>query len=306
MSEIRRPVLRYHGGKFGPKGGLADWIVGQLPDHRIYVEPFGGAASVLLRKPRAYAEVYNDLSDSVVNVFRVLRDPRLAADLRRSLALTPFARLEFEATYGPPPNNPVEWARMTIFRSMAGFGSAAGGNPKYKTGFRANSNRSGTTPAMDWCHYPDAVPTYVERLRGVVIENGDALDVMRRHDGPDTLHYVDPPYVHSTRRAATGSDPAYAHEMDDDDHRRLAACLHELEGMVVLSGYASPLYAELFEGWPCVQRKAFADGAKERIERLWFNRAAWHGRLPMLMALEGQDGQDARDSSPFPERGAKA
>lgn len=298
MNAIQRPVLRYHGGKFGPKGGFADWIVGQLPPHRVYVEPFGGAASVLMRKPRVYAEVYNDLEASVVNVFRVLRDPALAAELRRSLALTPFSRLEFEAAYGPPPNDRVEWARMTIFRSMAGFGSAAGSNPAYRTGFRANSNRSGTTPAMDWLHYPEAVPAFVERLRGVVIEHGDALEVMRRHDGLETLHYVDPPYVHETRRGATRRDPAYAHEMDDEDHRRLAAGLHELRGMVVLSGYASPLYDELFAGWPCVRRTAFADGARERIEYLWFNPAAWRAHGAGLFAMDGQDAHDARCSSP--------
>lgn len=77
MSEIKRPVLRYHGGKFR----LAPWIIAQMPPHRIYVEPYGGGGSVLMQKPRSYAEVYNDRWETVVNVFRVLRDPRSAAML---------------------------------------------------------------------------------------------------------------------------------------------------------------------------------------------------------------------------------
>jgi DNA adenine methylase len=203
---VSRPVLRYHGGKWK----LAPWIIANMPSHRVYVEPYGGAASVLMRKPRSYAEVYNDCWDAVVNVFRVLRDAEKAARLQYLIELTPFARTEFESNSDDNDDDDVECARRTILRSFAGFGSAAT-NREYATGFRANSNRSGTTPAHDWANYPALIAAFVERMRGVVIENKDAVDVIEQHDSSDTLFYLDPPYLHETRNMQRGN-AAYAHE----------------------------------------------------------------------------------------------
>lgn len=261
---ITRPALRYHGGKFR----LAPWIMQFLPEHRVYVEPFGGAASVLLRKDRSHAEVYNDMDGEVVNLFKVLRDN--GAALVSQVELTPFAREEFRQAY-QECDTPLERARRTLVRSYMGFGSA--GASGQSTGFRANSNRSHKTPAHDWASFPAALATIVNRFRGVVIENRDALQVMHHHDAVTTLHYVDPPYVHSTRNLRTRA-PAYRHEMSDDDHRHLAAGLRALHGMVVLSGYPCELYdQELFADWERHECRAMADGAKERTEVIWLNPA---------------------------------
>src|SRR3972149_1343948 len=130
-----RPVLRYHGGKWM----LAPWVVENFPPHTVYVEPFGGAASVLMRKPRSSVEVYNDLDDAVVNVFRVLRDRSMARELARVVSLTPWARREFEDAY-EHTDDPVEWARRTLVKSFLGFGSR--GLVRTRTGFRATSSRN--------------------------------------------------------------------------------------------------------------------------------------------------------------------
>lgn len=256
-----RPLVRYHGGKWR----LAPWIIQHLPPHRVYVEPFGGGGSVLLRKPRAYAEVYNDLDGEIVNLFRVARD--MGEQLAQACELTPFSRTEFEHAY-EPDGNPLEQARRTITRAAMGFGSAgASGQP---TGFRANSNRSGTTPAHDWMNYPDHLRRTIQRLRGCVIENRDATAVMRNHDSEHTLHYVDPPYVHSTRNLRTRA-PSYRHEMSDSDHELLASTLQGLRGMVVISGYRCDLYDHLFADWQRVDQATHADGAKDRVESLWLS-----------------------------------
>lgn len=267
MSNVRS-VMRYHGGK----NKLARRIIPYFPPHRVYVEPFGGAANVLMQKERTYAEVYNELDPEVVNVFRVLRDDKLSPRLRAACALTPFSRDEFFGSYESSTDS-VEQARRTIFRSCAGFGSASAS--KGRTGFRACSNRSGTTPARDWVNLADCIPAWTERLMGVVIENRDALLCMAQHDSSKTLFYVDPPYPLSTRWAeAHHKGAAYRHEMTDEDHARLLAFLQDVEGYVVLSGYACPLYDDALKGWRRVEMSTFADGAKPRTEVLWMNPSA--------------------------------
>ena len=258
-----RPVMRWHGGKWR----LAPWIIQHFPDHRVYVEGYGGAASVLMRKHRSYVEVYNDLNGDAANVFRVLRDRESAAELERLLRLTPFAREEFETPINGADS--VERARRMIFRSFAGFSSASA-NAEYPTGFRANSNRSGTTPAHDWMHYPDEIARFVERLSGVVIEQRPAIDVMRQHDSLGTLHYVDPPYPRSVRRPRNSAIKEYGElEMTDRQHEELAGVLHSLAGHVVVSGYRCDLYDELYSDWSREDRSTYADGARLRTECLW-------------------------------------
>lgn len=272
MTAITRPPVRWHGGKFL----MSRQIIPYLPDHRLYTEAFGGGAGVLLHKPRSHAEIYNDLDDDIVGLFRVLQDPAQACRLIDLLRLTPFARREFELAY-EPSDDPVERARRLVVRSFMGFGSNAHSSTQrghQSTGFRSNSNRSGTTPAQDWQNLPDAYTAIVERMRGVVIEHRDAMIVLKRHDAPTSLHYVDPPYVHDTRSMFKGGKSAYKHELDGVGHALLLETLLGLVGMVVLSGYAHKLYDDALRDWRRIEFTAMADGARPRTEVLWINPAA--------------------------------
>jgi DNA adenine methylase len=206
----------------------------------------------------------------VVNLFRVLRSPD-AKRLAHMLELTPFAEDELWLAY-EPSDDAFERARRTVVKSFMGFGSNA---VLRKSGFRSNSNRSGTTPAHDWTNYPDSLRMVIARLRGVTIMNRDAMAVMSGHDSAETLHYVDPPYLAETRDA--GAD--YAHEMSDAEHAELLAFLRTLQGRVIVSGYPSELYDEGLGGWRRVERKHLADGARERTEVLWMNFSDSQGDL---------------------------
>lgn len=291
--KITRPVLRYHGGKFR----LAPELVALFPPHRVYTEAFGGAASVLMLKPRSYSEIYNDLDGEVVNVFRVLQNPRLAKRLERLLRITPFARAEFELAY-KPTRSQVERARRTIIRSFMGFGSdsitrlkasRAGFNTRISsvmsTGFRWDANRRGTTPATDWANYPKQIMLFCERLCGVIVERRDAKTILEKMDTAETLHYVDPPYPLSVRSIANGSTPEhrYRYEMTDDEgHLALASVLKKLKGMVIVSSYPGKLYEDLYKGWHRIdwtssQFCGLKSGKRQRTECVWLNQAAADG-----------------------------
>lgn len=270
----KRPVARYHGGKWR----LAPWIISHFPQHRVYCEPFGGAGSVLLRKPRAFAEIYNDRDDEIVNVFRTLREPAAAADLRARCEMTPFSRREFLLAY-EPTDDPIEAVRRTLVRSWMGHGAA--GVRARKTGFRVNPHRQRTTAAGDWAGWPVAIQSFTERLQGVVIEARPAAQVIASNDGAETLFYVDPPYMFETRsqkRMGNCLYHGYRHELTDEDHAALLDQLCGLSGMVVLSGYATDLYDRRLTGWQRLEKEARADRGVKRTEVLWLNPAAAQAR----------------------------
>jgi DNA adenine methylase len=261
---IKRPLIRYHGGKFR----LASWIIDHFPKHKIYTEAFGGGGSILLKKQRSHAEIYNDMDGEIVNLFKIARDH--GDELIRVLKLTPFSRDEFVAScIEEDSESDIERARKTVSRSFMGFGSAS--VTHQSTGFRSNSNRSGTTPARDWLHYPEHLPAIIERLRGVVIENKPAIDVLKKYDSSETLHYIDPPYLHSTRsKSVKNGKHCYKYEMADSDHEILLKEIKELKGMVVISGYDNDMYNDILNDWSKSYKYALADGARKRIEVLWY------------------------------------
>lgn len=285
---VRRPVLRYHGGKWR----LAKWVIEHFPAHRIYVEPFGGAASVLLQKPKSFAEIYNDLDGYIVNVFRVLRDKDKAQELIRLLELTPYSRAEFEMSYGCVDDD-VEMARRTIIKSFMGFRSDSV-TTDVSTGFRGSMNFNfWRFCTHDWNTYPAELKKTIERFKEVAIECLPACKVIDKCDREDTLFYCDPPYLPEVRtKLREENEPGgYRHEMSRDDHVNLLEVLKGVKGMVVLSGYDSKLYNDLLAGWARFETKSriqkACGGSRYSTEVLWVNGAAMAARrLPLFVECE--------------------
>ena len=257
-----KPIMRYHGGKWR----IAPWIIGHMPPHRIYVEPFSGAASVLLRKPRSQVEVINDMHSRLINVFRVLRDPDKARGLEQQLRLTPYSIEEFFAAR-EPSDDPIEDARRMLILGYQAHGSTGPCGGKM-CGWRRGLRPRGPSTADEWIRVPDHIAWWTQRLQGVYIEHDHAFEVIRRWDSPDTLFYVDPPYLEQTRSTGLGN---YAHEMSASEHCDLARLLRSVRGMVIVSGYPSDLYDDLYHGWRCITRNAVADQQRATTEALWIS-----------------------------------
>jgi len=263
----KRPILRYHGGKWR----LAKWVISHFPAHGLYVEPFCGAASVLAQKPRIGHEVINDLNGRVVNLFRVLRDPVMAKELAQLVYLTPYAVEEYWAA-AEVSADPLEDARRLMTIAGQAFSSTAttGGTAGAKTAWRRRVTERNASPATSWAAMPEIVRQWAERIKGVSIENAPAIEVIKTWDNPDVLFFVDPPYLFETRnRGGRG----YAHEMTREQHIELAEVLHSVRGKVVLAGYPSALYDELFKDWRRVERRGYTGGLRTPTEVLWINQA---------------------------------
>ena len=112
------PPFTYYGGKVR----AAKWIISHFPAHDLYVEPFGGAAAVLLAKPPSKNEIYNDLRSDIVGFYRVLRNDEQRARLKQLISYTPYSREEFYAVrkiYYSPEKDPVVRAwRFWVLASM--------------------------------------------------------------------------------------------------------------------------------------------------------------------------------------------
>lgn len=252
-------AFKYPGGKVR----ISSWVTSFFPRHKIYVEPFGGAAGVLLNKAPSPLEVYNDLNSDAVNFFTVLRDKEKAAELIRRLRLTPYAREEYDNAYMPPEGDDIERARALIVRAGMGIGSL-GAISLRPMGFAAETKKF-KGEAKAFVNRVEKMSEIAERFRSVVIECRDALELIPRYDSPDTLWYMDPPYHcrYSFRYPAT------------IDQEAMLGAFKNVSGYVVLSGYENRLYADELAGWHIETRanRTFANGEKE--ECLWLSPRTW-------------------------------
>ena len=293
---LRRGPLQWFGGK----GQLLSRLLPLIPPGGCpYVEPYVGGASVLCARERAPSEVINDLNGDLIRFFRVLQDPAHFRALAHRLRYTLYSRAEFGRALeilASGTEDPILHAWAVFVAANQAF---SGIFPADSVGDWSRSFGTGPNAALRWHARVDDLEAWHRRLRHVQIDQRDALTVIQYWDTPDTVCYVDPPYIASTRAAQN----MYVHEADDAHHRALVDLLLACQGAVVLSGYDHPIYEPLTaSGWTLTrfQTVAYAAGRTRtsglqgtgaatrkvpRIECVWQNRRALEMlqyQLPMV------------------------
>ena len=290
MAVLTQPI-KWHGGKYY----LRKWIVGLMPPHLHYVEPFFGGGGILLARdpdrdwmsfehqklPAAFqgsSEVANDLHGDLINFWRVLQNAEDFEAFRQRIELTPFSEAEFDEARSQSNSKNLDSSESRVDRAVWFFILARQSRQGLMKDFATlsrNRTRSRINEQVSaWLNVIEGLPDVHQRLRKVVILNQNACDVIRKQDGQHTLFYCDPPYVHETR-STTGE---YEFEMTEAQHTELLGLLAGIAGKFMLSGYPSKLYLEWEQrhGWKrhefLIDNKAAAGKVKETMtECLWCN-----------------------------------
>ena len=244
--------LKWHGGKsylakkivvlFPPKCKNPNNPDKDDPGYLHYVEPFAGGLSVLLANdPKGVSEVVNDKHGPLTNFWQILKSPYYFRFFEQSVQATPFSDKHWNDAAKRLSNHlgmdyPC-WEMAADFFVVCRQ-SLAGRMDAFAPRSRSRTRQGMNEQVAAWLSCVDGLPQVHARLKRVLILNGDALEVIRKEDGPRTLFYLDPPYLHSTR-TTTGE---YEHEMDTESHAKLLDTLKQLKGRFLLSGYHSDLY----------------------------------------------------------------
>lgn len=223
---------------FGGKSKYAKHIINRMPPHKIYIEPFGGAAHVIAQKGRANHEVYNDIDGSVVNFILQCIDKREL--LIETCCQLPYSRELYERWKSEPmPEN--DFARAVRFFYLNRCGISKGNADEVpRTGWR-HSTTSNQNPADGYMNACSMIDQFSRRMRGVMIERADFRTIIEKYDAEDALFYIDPPYV--------GREKYYAGGFTEQDHRDLANMLRDIKGKAIISYYEDPLIEELYSSW---------------------------------------------------------
>jgi len=215
---IRTP-LSYYGGK----QQLSSRILGMIPEHKIYCEPFCGGAAIFFAKEPSGVEIINDTNGELVNFYEVMQ--RDFSALEREIEISLHSRTQHRrarVTYeNPDMFDRVKRAWAVWMMANGSYACKLGGSFAY--------DRVGTSSKKLAHKRAGFIVDYATRLQMVQIECCDALRIIGSRDTPETFFYIDPPYV--------GADQGHYDGYSQMDFDTLLQKLETLQGKFLLSSF---------------------------------------------------------------------
>lgn len=253
--------LTYYGGK----QQLASRIIGMIPPHKIYVEPFVGGGAVFFAKPASDVEVINDINSELINFYSVAQRNfgLLEQEVRISLHSRDLHRKARTIYENPDLFDPLKRAWALWVLAAMSFGGKLDGTYGYdrtgSTDLKIANKREGFTEEL------------AIRLQRVEIECADALRIIRSRDTPETFVYADPPYI--------GTDCGHYDGYSETDYEALLQTLAGMEGKFILSSYPSALLDRFVaeQGWHqeriemALSMSAHTGKTRKKVEVLTWN-----------------------------------
>ena len=224
-----RTPLSYYGGK----QQLATRILGMIPEHQVYCEPFCGGAAIFFAKEPSRVEIINDTNGEIINFYEILKLNFSA--LEQEIKISLHSRKQHhhaEVVYANPDMfDRVKRAWAIWMLANISFGSKLNGCFGY--------DRIGTSSKKLANKRSDFSIDYAIRLQQVQIECCDALRIIRSRDTPETFFYLDPPYV--------GADQGHYDGYTQEDFEALLKLLETVQGKFLLSSYRNKVLKDFAE-----------------------------------------------------------
>ena len=235
-----KPAAPYIGGK----RMLAKRLVAMINEtpHTAYAEPFVGMGGIFFRRDRRpKAEIINDWSDDVSNLFRILQHHYVAFMDMLRFQLTTRSNFERLLALEPASLTDLQRAARFIYVQKAGFGGMVATR---RWGVDLN-----TSARFDVTKLAPILEGIHERLAGVVIEKKPWAEFVARYDRQGILFYLDPPYFGTENYYGAGL-------FQRDEFALMAQVLRGIEGRFILSINDCPEIREIFEGFTLTEARA--------------------------------------------------
>jgi len=229
-----KPPLHWPGSKMK----MMDWILSEFPEHKCFVDVFGGSGAVLLNKIPSNNDVYNDLNGNLATLFKVLCNKDDTQELVRRLDNTLYSRDEFNYAKDnvDTESDPIERARLMFVLHNQSF-SGLGGT----WGYAIAADRYKTNPPYRFQQKIKVLQAVHNRIKYVTIENLSFSEIIPKYSTPETLFYLDPPYCPTSRTGGA----KYKHEMGFDEHVKMVEIMLGSDAMFILSGFDTEAYRPL-------------------------------------------------------------